>query len=98
MCLAASQDSEPLWRAEEIGSDVNQTDILDAGMKYVNIRKIRTTQWATIFPMTDAGYGIILEYKATNPKGSESEGSLIPFLIPRCNQPSRSFRHWTLME
>lgn len=59
--LAASQDSEPLWRAEEIGSDVNQTDILDAGMKYVNIRKSRTTQWATIFPMTDAGYGIILE-------------------------------------
>lgn len=49
------------WQANEIGGDMNQSDILESVMKYVNIREIHMTQWTNIFPMTDAGYKITVE-------------------------------------
>lgn len=49
------------WQADEIGGNMNQSDILESVMKYANIREIHMTQWTNIFPMTDAGYKITVE-------------------------------------
>lgn len=59
--LAAFQNREIFWQADEIGGNMNQSDILESVMKYANIREIHMTQWTNIFPMTDAGYKITVE-------------------------------------